>query len=61
MSERPDEFRHLCALYALGSLDEAEAARFEAHLRTGCSACQAGFGDGAGPRLRRPPSAGSHA
>jgi anti-sigma-K factor RskA len=41
MSERPDEFRHLCALYALGSLDEAEAARFEAHLRTGCSACEA--------------------
>ena len=40
MSERPDEFRHLCALYALGSLDEAEAARFEAHLRTGCSGCE---------------------
>ncbi len=41
MSERHDEFRDLCALYALGSLDAAEAARFEAHLRTGCNGCEA--------------------
>ncbi len=41
MSERHDEFRDLCALYALGSLDAAETARFEAHRRTGCSGCEA--------------------
>ena len=41
MNERHDEFRDLCALYALGSLGETDRARFEAHLQTGCIACAA--------------------
>ncbi len=40
MSERHDEFRDLCALYVLGSLEPREQALLEAHLRTGCSGCE---------------------
>src|SRR5262249_30180493 len=35
-----DEIRELCALYALGVLEEAERARLEAHLRDGCAECE---------------------
>src|SRR5262245_4226947 len=39
MSVRHDEWRELCALYALGALDAAESSRFEAHLATPCHDC----------------------
>ena len=36
-----DETRERAALYALGTLDSAEAKTFESHLQEGCSSCQA--------------------
>ena len=36
-----DEFDTLAAVYAVGALDGADLARFEAHLADGCAACAA--------------------
>lgn len=38
--EHSEEIQALAAPYALGSLDGEEKARFEQHLRDGCSACE---------------------
>jgi anti-sigma-K factor RskA len=35
-----DEIRELCALYALGVLEEADRVRLEAHLGAGCAECE---------------------
>jgi anti-sigma-K factor RskA len=40
MSPSHEPFDELAAGYALGALDGDDLARFEAHLRTGCTACQ---------------------
>jgi anti-sigma-K factor RskA len=36
-----EEYKDLAAVYALGALDGPEQERFEAHLASGCDACQA--------------------
>jgi anti-sigma-K factor RskA len=36
-----EEIRELAALYALGSLTQHEARSFEAHMREGCTVCEA--------------------
>jgi len=36
-----DEIKEQAALYALGALSQLEARSFEAHLRDGCTVCQA--------------------
>jgi anti-sigma-K factor RskA len=38
-----EEIRELAALYALGSLTQHEARSFEAHMREGCTVCEAEF------------------
>ena len=38
--EHSEETQALAALYALGSLDGDEKARFEQHLRDGCTVCE---------------------
>ena len=38
--EHSEETQVLAALYALGSLDGDERARFEQHLRDGCTVCE---------------------
>jgi anti-sigma-K factor RskA len=38
-----EEIRELAALYALGSLTQHEARSFEAHMKEGCSVCEAEF------------------
>ena len=35
-----EEYEELAALYALRALDTPERESFEAHLATGCTACQ---------------------
>jgi anti-sigma-K factor RskA len=39
MSEAHEPFEELAAAYALGALEAPDAARFERHLASGCSAC----------------------
>jgi anti-sigma-K factor RskA len=45
VSERHEEMLDLCAGYALGSLDEADRVRLEAHLADGCEQCEAALAD----------------
>jgi len=40
-----DEHLDLCAGYALGNLDPAARAEFEAHLESGCPECEAALAD----------------
>src|SRR5262245_57339171 len=45
VSERHDELLELCAGYAIGSLDDSDRARLEAHLSAGCAECEAALAD----------------
>jgi anti-sigma-K factor RskA len=40
-----DQFREMYEAYALGALDAAELATFEAHLATGCATCAKGVAE----------------
>lgn len=40
MAQHDDKYLDQCAAYALGALDGAELAEFEAHLRSGCPECR---------------------
>ena len=42
-----EEYEELAALYALRALDMPERESFEAHLATGCAACQSSLRKGA--------------
>jgi anti-sigma-K factor RskA len=45
MSEAHDVFDELAAGWALGALEADDAARFEAHLQTGCAVCERTLAD----------------
>lgn len=45
MSTHREEYADRCAGWALGFLDDADRARFEAHLATGCPECEAVIAD----------------
>ncbi|NOT34644.1 MAG: anti-sigma factor [Candidatus Eisenbacteria bacterium] len=45
MSQHSEEFLDLCAGYALGNLDPEQRARLEAHLASGCDACEAALAE----------------
>jgi anti-sigma-K factor RskA len=59
-----DELDALAAMYAVGALDGADLARFQAHLATGCARCAALVPDAGAPTPARPSRAvhaGPHA
>ncbi len=45
MSQHREEHIDLCAAYALGSIEDADRKRLEAHLAEGCAECTAALGD----------------
>lgn len=45
MNRHTDEYLDLCAAYALGALDDVSRRRLEAHLRDGCTECEAALRD----------------
>lgn len=45
MSTHKDEMIELCAAYALGTIEERDRRRLEAHLAEGCAECEAALGE----------------